>query len=727
MKFECLNKCIERFLMRSSREQNISQSETALFRYFIAETVVAIFLCISLLVISLIMRVSIMVEYAVCLLIILGGLTFTGYFLFKKVEHCMLMQKLLTIAVVVFYTAKMGGLLTSGGIIILGAAPVFKTLVFKQSWKMAFVYLLFLGCIIFLAVFDPLFNGKNLLSASQNKFFFALNFTVIISYIFFFAGYIQRMFSKLEHKEVLRQQEMNKAKNRLYANITHEFRTPLTVILGLADALKNNSSENTPAKADTITRNGKQLLQLVDQLLDLSKLEAGGIQVNKVYGNIIPFLRYIFQLQEYYAQEKNLQFIFESESQSYELDFDPEKITTIVSNLLSNAIKFTPENGKICLKVSQNGNYLNLEIIDNGIGIAPDKLEKIFERFYQVDDQETRREGGAGIGLSLVKELVSLLNGSIKVTSNPGFETVFCVKLPVTSTAQKHYHTEELSWEEEMTPTGKVTDTAEQDTSTSPKEQYRLLLIEDNTDVISYLKSCYSKLFNIEVAKNGLQGQEMATESIPDIIISDVMMPEMDGFQLCYNLKKDYRTSHIPIILLTAKADLASKIQGLEQGADAYVVKPFNQQELLVRINKLLELRRTLYERYANGAPPPEATSPYILREDQFMKKVTACIHQNLADENFDVHVLCDAMAMSKSQLYRKFSALTNMSAAKYIRKLRMQRAKQLLLTASMNITEVSYEVGMKTLSTFSELFKDEFGQSPSEYQNQFNGKHRNN
>lgn len=723
MKFECLHQCVERFLLRNSQETKTSQAEIELFRYFIAETAVAILLCISLLLISLIMQASIMVEYALSLLIILGGLSVTSYLLFQKVEQCILIQKLLTIAIVVFYTAKMGGLLTSGGIIILGAAPVFKTLVFKQIRRMAFVYVLFISCVILLAAFDSHLDGKDLLSANQNKFFFALNFTVIISYIFFFAGYIQRMFSKLEHNEVLRQQEMNEAKSRLYANITHEFRTPLTVILGLADTLKNNSTANTTAKADTITRNGKQLLQLVDQLLDLSKLEAGGIQVNKVYGNIIPFLRYIFQLQEYYAQEKNLQFIFESESQSYELDFDPEKITTIVSNLLSNAIKFTPENGKICLKVCQTGNYLNLEIIDNGIGIAPDKLEKIFERFYQVDDQDTRKAGGAGIGLSLVKELVSLLNGSIKVSSNPGLETVFSVKLPVTSTAKKHYRTEELSWEEEL----KTTDAIEPDASPPKTKQYRLLLIEDNADVISYLRSCYSKLFKIEVAKNGLQGQKMATESIPDIIISDIMMPEMDGFQLCNSLKNDYRTSHIPIILLTAKADLASRIQGLEQGADAYVVKPFNQRELLVRINKLLELRRTLYERYAHAAPPPEATSPYIQREDQFMRKVTACIHKNLADENFDVHVLCDAMAMSKSQLYRKFNALTNMSAAKYIRKLRMQRAKQLLLTASMNITEVSYEVGMKTLSTFSELFKDEFGQSPSEYQNQFNGKHRNN
>ena len=727
MKFKQLHRWIRKIKGPDLSPTGRSHSEEALLRYFIAESVVAITLMLSLLFISLMVHASIMIEYATSLLAIVGALSFVAFILFRKIEHCILFQQLLTITVVAFYTARMGGLLTSGGIIILGAAPVLKTLVFKQLRKMVTVYIFFLCCLTLLALLDPDLSGKNLLSPSQNKFFFALNFAVIISYIFLFAAYTQRMFSKLEHKEVLRQKEINDAKTRLYTNITHEFRTPLTVILGLADSLKNNEQAELRGKAKTITRNGERLLELVDQLLNLSKVESGNMGVKNVYGDVIPFLRYIFQLQKYHADEKNLQFVFESASQSYEMDFDPEKVTTIVSNLLSNAIKFTPENGKISLKVSRTDNQLNIKVFDNGTGISPCLQEKIFERFYQVDDQDTRQVGGAGIGLSLTKELVLLLNGSISVTSNPGFETVFTVKLPMTATEKKSQKIPDFRQEQQQSFPEDAIENLTENTG-DRKSKDLLLLIEDNPDVVSYIVSCYRDRFKIEVANNGKDGMLKALESIPDIIVSDIMMPEMDGFQLCNKLKNDYRTSHIPVVLLTAKADLPSRIRGLEEGADAFVVKPFNQHELLVRITKLLELRRRLCERYAEGVLPSETNAcTSILREDQFMKKLTACIRQNLPDENFDVHALCTEMAMSKSQLYRKFKALTNMSAAKYIRKLRMQRARHLLLTTSMNITEISWEVGIKTLSTFSEIFKDEFGQSPTEYQGHFSGNLREN
>jgi len=727
MKFKQLHRWIRKIKGPDLSPTGRSHSEEALLRYFIAESVVAITLMLSLLFISLIVHASIMIEYATSLLAIVGALSFVAFILFRKIEHCILFQQILTITVVAFYTARMGGLLTSGGIIILGAAPVLKTLVFKQLRKMVTVYIFFLCSLTLLALLDPYLSGKNLLSSSQNKFFFALNFAVIISYIFLFAAYIQRMFSKLEHKEVLRQKEINDAKTRLYTNITHEFRTPLTVILGLVDSLKNNEQAELRGKAKTITRNGERLLELVDQLLNLSKVESGNMGVKNVYGDVIPFLRYIFQLQKYHADEKNLQFVFESASQSYEMDFDPEKVTTIVSNLLSNAIKFTPENGKISLKVSRTDNQLNIKVFDNGTGISPCLQEKIFERFYQVDDQDTRQVGGAGIGLSLTKELVLLLNGSISVTSNPGFETVFTVKLPMTATEKKSQKIPDFRQEQQQSFPEDAIENLTENTG-DRKSKDLLLLIEDNPDVVSYIVSCYRDRFKIEVANNGKDGMLKALESIPDIIVSDIMMPEMDGFQLCNKLKNDYRTSHIPVVLLTAKADLPSRIRGLEEGADAFVVKPFNQHELLVRITKLLELRRRLCERYAEGVLPSDTNAcTSILREDQFMKKLTACIRQNLPDENFDVHALCTEMAMSKSQLYRKFKALTNMSAAKYIRKLRMQRARHLLLTTSMNITEISWEVGIKTLSTFSEIFKDEFGQSPTEYQGHFSGNLREN
>ncbi|WP_163709287.1 hybrid sensor histidine kinase/response regulator transcription factor [Mangrovibacterium lignilyticum] len=724
MKFERLINRGERFLTQASRKTPKSQETTELFRYFIAESVVGIALCGSLLIISLIVRAPIMVEYAASLLIVLGPLSLSGYFLFKKVEYCMLLQKLVTISTVVFFTVKMGGLLTSGGIIILGAAPVFKTLVFKQRARMVLVYILFLCCIIFLAVFDSHFSGKNLLSVSQNKFFFALNFTVIISYIFFFARYIQRMFTKLEHNETLRQKEINRAKSRLYTNITHEFRTPLSVILAIADSLKKRADTDTKTKADTLIRNGRNLLQLIDNLLDLNKLETGNLRINQCHGNIIPFLKETFQLQEYAARQKNIRFIFKAEPACCSMDFDALKIKTIVTNLLSNAIKFTPADGYVLMRVRCTEKQLTIAVHDSGIGIPTDRQQKIFERFYQIDDSDSRPAEGSGIGLALTKELVELLKGTINLVSKPG-KTVFKVNIPITSHSNKELLVPKavITSHQEQTPARSFTNEIE-----SPEnESYKLLIAEDNADLIDYLTNCFDTRYEIQTATTGSEARLKALQTIPDLIISDVMMPEMDGFTLCKKLKEDYRTSHIPIILLTAKADMPSRIEGLEQGADAYIAKPFSQEELEVRMKKLLELRLKLYERYANGNLSQLSPTTAFIREDQFMTQVTDIINRQLVEENFNVHVLCAEMAMSKSQLYRKFSALTNMSAAKYIRKLRMQRARHLLLTSSLNITEISYEVGIKTPSTFSEIFKDEFGQSPSDYQNHFNGHLRKN
>ena len=347
--------------------------------------------------------------------------------------------------------------------------------------------------------------------------------------------------------------------------------------------------------------------------------------------------------------------------------------------------------------------------------IEKDKQQKIFDRFYQIDDKDTRKAGGTGIGLALTKELVALIHGSLELHSIPGKETLFSVKLPFVPSKTDNPVIKSRG-SEDLYASKTVTGSFEDPVLESNDEMQRLLIIEDNKDVISYFVACYNKYFLIDTAMDGQQGYEKALETIPDLIISDIMMPEMDGFVLCKKLKDDYRTSHIPLILLTAKADIPSRIHGLERGADAIVIKPFIQEELLVRINNLLELRKKLYERYSNGGFYNDPDDPTLQREDQFIQGVRDNIVKNLHDEDYNVQFLCQEMGMSKSQLYRKFKALTNMSAAKYIRKLRMERARHLLLTSSMNITEIGYEVRMKTPSTFSELFKDEFGYCPRDY-----------
>lgn len=637
----------------------------------------------------------------------------------KRISNYILTFKITMIVVSSVYIMRMGGLFTSGGLFLMAIQAVTSSIILSKSRKIIIVASTFVFSMALLIAFQSFFPTQNALTPQQNRVIFAMNLFGMTIYILFFSLYAINLLTRMEQRETQRQKEVNDAKTRLYTNVTHEFRTPLTVILGMADSLKANGKINDQGEMDNIIKNGKNLLQLVDQLLDLSKLESGKISIDRISANIIPFLKYVFQLQEFYAEEKNISMLFSSESRSYDIEFDPEKTSSIVSNLLSNAIKFTPHGGQISMKVYHADEHLCFEIKDNGIGIPQEKLETIFDRFYQVDGGKTRREGGAGIGLALTREFVTLLDGTIEVRSNPGVGTVFTVKLPYISASEKSSD----SMEDVDEPGPQDHDfTLDDSARVSSDSNQRLLIIEDNQDLVGYLKACYKNLFSIRVALDGKEGLKHAVEEIPDIIISDVMMPEMDGFELCKKLKEDCRTSHIPIILLTAKADIPSRIEGLETGADAYIVKPFNQRELLVRMQKLLELRKKLFQRYSNGNGLESSSDPVIQKEDKFFKKLSEIMQNNLADEFFNIQVVCSEMGMSKSQLYRKFKALTNKSVAKYIRSLRMKKARELLQSSTMNITEVSYEVGIKTLSTFSQLFKEEFGESPREFLNHHTG-----
>jgi len=642
----------------------------------------------------------------------------------KQMLSIIFLFKISMIVVSAFYIMRMGGILTCGGLFLLTIQGVTSSVIMRDFKRILAVSLTFVFVMTLLIVLEPYFPTRYTLNPQQNTIFLGLNVIMMTGYIFFFSLYAVNLYSKMEQRETQRQKELNDAKTRLYHNITHEFRTPLTVILGLADAVKSGQHNHIPLKMDTIIKNGKSLLQLVDQMLDLSKLESGRVTVQKIHTNIVPFLKYVFQLQQFYAEEKRINMSFYSESQAYEMDFDPEKTSAIISNLLNNAIKFTSEGGMISMHVSQSNEKLHIRMRDNGVGIPAEKMEKIFDRFYQVDGNLSRKVGGAGIGLALTRELVNLMNGSVDVQSIPGQETVFTVHLPVRNEAQKVGRIESPKV---VLEGNRRSVFPEEFPESSANGHKQLLIVEDNTDVVAYLKACYHDYFSISVAVDGKEGYRLAIDQVPDIIISDVMMPGMDGFELCKELKEDFRTSHIPIILLTAKADIPSRIEGLEQGADAYVVKPFNQQELLVRMQKLLELRRKLFKRYSNGNGIEFSSDPVVQKEDAFFKRLNESINKNLGDENFDIHKLCEDMAMSKSQLYRKFKALTNDSAARYIRRQRMKRAKELLQTTDMNIKEVGYEVGMKSPSTFSQLFKEEFGESPREFQNhlQVNGNGR--
>lgn len=680
-------------------------------KYMIMQSFFAINGLIIMLTLSWIISAKMLVEF--CLVYIPFMLFASILFIrTKNTGRIIFYFKIAMIVISSIYIVRMGGLMTSGGLFLLSVQAVTSTVILREIRSIFWVASVFVIFMVLLIVLEPMFPVRFALNPLQNNIAFASNLVSITGYIFFFSLYASNLYSKIEQRETQRQKEMNDARTRLYTNITHEFRTPLTVILGMADSAKSNGKENLPVKMDAITKNGKTLLRLVEQLLDMSKIESGKITINKVHANIIPFLKYVYELQEFYAEEKHISMKFTSESLAYQTFFDPEKTATIVTNLLSNAIKFTPEDGQISMKVFTENKMLCFEIKDNGIGIPTEKLDNIFDRFYQVDDINTRKKGGAGIGLSLTSEFVRLLGGSIKVKSNPGLGTVFTVWLPFAQGEVKSAKSFQFDKETLKVETEQTIDWPEFQSN----GHQQLLIVEDNPDLVAYLKACYHKDFKINVATNGKEGYDKALTEIPDIIISDVMMPEMDGFELCNKLKFDYRTSHIPVILLTAKADLPSRIEGLEQGADAYVIKPFNQKELMVRMRKLLELRRTLFKKYSNGNREEHQNHPLIQKEDAFFSKLDDLIKKNISNENYNIPELCKEMAMSKSQLYRKFKALTSNSVAKYIRSVRMKKARELLQSTSLNITEVGYEVGMKSLSTFSQLFKEEFGESPREF-----------
>lgn len=546
-----------------------------------------------------------------------------------------------------------------------------------------------------------------------------------------FSFYKFQLNRQMEKAEARKIKEMDALKTRLYTNITHEFRTPLTVIMGVSSpAAASSPSPLDEGGRGLIYRNAKNLLRLVNQLLDLSKLESGILKPEYVQADIIPYLEYLTESFSSMAAEKSIRLLFYPEMRSLVMDFDEAKIQHIVYNLLSNALKFTEPGGKVVLHAHQELQdeqaLLKLKVSDTGLGIPEDELPHIFDRFFQVDSDKyrniTRPGEGTGIGLALAKELVELMGGSISVKSLEGIGTDFTVLLPVKKNAAVRQPGSPAAGRNvHVEPSGQNA-VHEKDTLNTaepePDELDRLLLIEDNRDVATYLISILEKDYQVVTAEDGQAGIEKALELIPDIIISDVMMPRKDGFEVCRALKLDERTSHIPIILLTAKAEEEAKIQGLRTGADAYLKKPFNREELFVRLEKLLELRKQLQKKYAQAGAtstadsPPSAAEPTL--DDLFMQKFQQAIEMKMGQSDFGLEGLCKMLSMSRTQLYRKAKALTGESPVRFIQKVRLNKARELLRTTELNVSEIAYEVGFADPAYFSRAFNKEFGAPPS-------------
>ncbi|WP_421828769.1 two-component regulator propeller domain-containing protein [Larkinella sp.] len=534
-------------------------------------------------------------------------------------------------------------------------------------------------------------------------------------------------------------QRLNETKSRFFANISHEFRTPLTVILGMTSELKRKQSEETGRREmDLIERNGTNLLRLINQILNLSKLEAGEMRLQPIRADLVRFCHYVAEPFHSLAAQKNSQLHVQSDVETLETDFDPDKLQDILSNLLSNALKFTPAGGRIEFRLTtqKNREYSNrltyyeavsptlhpddswifLSVRDSGPGIEAAQLPRIFNRFFQVENPMPVSEtGGTGIGLSLVQELVVLMNGGLAVRSRPGQGTEFIVQF-------RRTHQAPLAALPSAQPAIINHDPLEI-TSEPAGEKPVLLLVEDNEDVAAYIRSCLGESYYILRAENGQAGIDQALEKIPDLILSDVMMPvqagpQKDGFQVCDELKNDARTSHIPIVLLTARAAVSDRLSGLRRGADAYLTKPFQRDELLIVLQNLLQSRRVLQRHYSQLAlkTGPSATEETASLEDVFLQKLRSAVEEQLDRTDLSIEEICQRMRMSRSTLHLKLVALTGLSTTRYIRALRLNKAKELLTSSELNIAEVGYAVGFDDAKYFSRVFSEEFGVSPGQY-----------
>lgn len=552
--------------------------------------------------------------------------------------------------------------------------------------------------------------------------------------------------------------ELDQVKSRFFANISHEFRTPLTLIMGPVEQMKSQS--NDPAqkeKFNLILRNARRLISLINRLLNLSRIDSGKLKLKAGHNDFIPFIKGIMASFIMLAEERRIDLTFTSTQDSIFVYFNPENLEECLTNLLVNAVKFTPSGGKISVSLKTvtpespakqyPEGYLEISIRDTGIGIPKEQVAYIFDRFYQADHPQDAEplSNGSGIGLALSKELVCLHHGEIDVQSGEGTGTEFIIRLPL---GKDHLKPDEI-----VPPNGSLqhpapspqkkaeildlhapkqtgqphhpapqepnsTEELEDENNESQSIQPNVILIvEDDADVRSFIRSSIDHQYRVVEAINGKDGIELAKKIIPDLIISDVMMPETDGFQLCRHLKTNIDTSHIPIILLTARAGEESVVQGLKTGADDYITKPFNTKILITRIQNLIDLRRQLQLKIQRKKMLLPQEIEVSSMDKEFLHDITTLLEKNISHPDFRLEQLSAALYMSRSTLFRKIQALTGETPNQFIRTYRLQRAAQLLRDRFGNVSEVALEVGFQNFAYFAKLFKEKFHQLPSTYQ----------
>jgi len=625
--------------------------------------------------------------------------------------------------ILIFYTIiSLGGIANSAGLLMAAYFFLLTAQWMEDTKLLFFVGILYVIGVLVAGISYPYLQIDEDLAGWKNNLFFAINFGWIglLIALALYSTIVRGENAASKRAEQL--QELDLLKSKLYANIAHEFRTPLTMIKGNAGEIAEQIDGETSERANSIVQNSDKILFLVNQMLNLSKVEEGVIPVHYIQSDLVAFVRLIVDSFRGYANMRKLEIHFNSEFKHLMMDMDVEKLEESLSNLLSNAIKYTPDGGDIFVSLqllnpdNESGQQVEISVRDTGIGIPEDQLDKIFIRFYRVEDKRFSYQEGTGIGLTLVNEYLKMMNGSIRVKSNTDEGSEFIVSLPVTQNA-----------EVKDIPSLKGTYTRMEaahashpgiiiNTSNYP----RLLIIEDNRELLEYLTGLLTGEYQVITAVDGTQGVDQAIAHVPDIILSDVMMPGKDGYQVCRELKNDIRTNHIPIVLLTARADTGSRIIGMEQGADAYLTKPFDKKELMVCLHNLFVQREKLRLKYQaklyEKIPKDEVGGVSV----KFLNRIIKILEQNYNSEKFRIEDLYLQLGVSRVQLHRKLTALTGQSTSNFIRSFRLHKARKLLLETGKNVSEIAYAVGFADPNYFTRAFVEENGITPTELRKSF-------
>ncbi|MFV5686907.1 two-component regulator propeller domain-containing protein [Flavobacterium sp. GB2R13] len=531
-------------------------------------------------------------------------------------------------------------------------------------------------------------------------------------------------FEKFTHEKDI---ELYNLKQDFFTNISHEIRTPVTLILSSINKLlkiDDFTEGHQQNPFGTIKKNGEYLLNLVNELLDFRKLEHHQIKLNVVKEDWVKFSKEIYLSFKEFAYQKEIKFEFESSSEMIELWFDKNQMEKVLYNLFSNALKFTNTGGTIKLFVTETEEKVQLELVDEGVGISKKHLSKIFNRFYQASDSNNSNGAGFGLGLTISNEIIKLHHGEITVKSKKGSGSTFIITL---KKGNAYFNEDEIGGNETndelienyFTSKKGNEQIVEQthDAIAVIKEQ-TLLIVEDNADICNYIVDLFSDEFTVLQASNGKEGLEIALEKLPDLIVSDVMMPVMDGIELTHNLKSNASTSHIPVILLTARASFMHKMAGFETGADDYITKPFNESLLRARIKNILKNRVRLHEIFRSEEFMSIGDLTKNKSDLAFLQNLGNLIEENIDCNDFSVNVVVKHLGMSHSVIYKKLKVLTGLSLVEYVREYKLKKAKQLLLKKENTVAEVSYLVGYSDRKYFSKLFKERFGKNPSSYLN---------